>query len=156
MTTYEGELDAEGKRFAVVAARWHERFSDTLMEAAEATLRQHGADEEDVVRVRCPGSFELPQAATRVDEELDVDAIVCIGVLVRGETPHFDYIAGETTSGIGGLARESDRPVVYGVLTCETMEQAMARSGSKQGNKGREAALAAIEMASLYEQLEQS
>lgn len=150
----EGDMSAEGRRFAVVAARWHERFTESLLEAAVDTLERHGADSDDIEVYRCPGSFEIPQVASRVAASTEVDAIVCLGVLVRGETPHFDYIAGETTAGIGRVGTEYDLPVSYGVLTCETMEQAMARSGSKQGNKGREAAEAAVEMASLYSEIE--
>ncbi|MFB6371845.1 MAG: 6,7-dimethyl-8-ribityllumazine synthase [Bradymonadaceae bacterium] len=153
-TEYQGELDARDKKFAIVAARWHQRFSSTLLSGAIETLVQHGADEENIEVYRCPGSFEIPQVASRVAGERDVDAIVCLGVLVRGETPHFDYIASEATAGIGRAGTDGDVPVTYGVLTCDTMEQAMARSGSKQGNKEAEAAEAAVEMASLYEQIE--
>ena len=151
-----GDLDAGGKSFAVVAARWHERFSETLVDGAVATLRRHGADEADIEVFRCPGSFEIPQTASRVEQTGAFDAIICLGVLIRGETPHFDYIASETTSGIGRLGTDGDVPVTYGVLTCDTIEQAMARSGSKHGNKGAEAAEAAVEMANLYEVIDQS
>ncbi len=154
-TEYGGDLDAEDKQFAVVAARWHERFTETLLDGAVETLTRHGADDQDIEVFRCPGSFEIPQVASRVAETRDVDAIVCIGVLVRGETPHFDYIAAETTSGIGRIGTDGDIPVSYGVLTCDTMEQAMARSGSKAGNKGIEAAEAAVEMANLYDTMDQ-
>jgi 6,7-dimethyl-8-ribityllumazine synthase len=154
-TEYAGDLDAEDKQFAVVAARWHERFAETLLDGAVETLTRHGAADEDIEVFRCPGSFEIPQVASRVAETRDVDAIVCIGVLVRGETPHFEYIASETTSGIGRIGTGGDVPVSYGVLTCDTMEQAMARSGSKAGNKGIEAAEAAVEMANLYETMDQ-
>ena len=131
-------------------------FSETLLSGAVETLVQHGAAEEDVEVFRCPGSFEIPQAAARVAQTGRFDAIICLGVLIRGETPHFDYIASETTSGIGRLGTDGEVPVTYGVLTCETMEQAMARSGSKQGNKGAEAAEAAVEMANLYEEIDLS
>lgn len=153
-TDYQGELDATDKRFAIVAARWHERFSSTLLSGAIETLVQHGADEDDIEVFRCPGSFEIPQVASRVEEKRDVDAIVCLGVLIRGETPHFDHIASEATSGIGRVGIDGDTPVTYGVLTCDTIEQAMARSGSKHGNKGADAAEAAVEMANLYEDIE--
>ena len=151
----EGDLMAEGRRFAIVAARWHERFSETLVDGAVDTLVRHGADEGDVTVYKCPGSFEIPQVAEQVADQTDADAIVCLGVLVRGETPHFDYIAGEATAGVGGVGREHGVPTTYGILTCDTMEQAMARSGSKAGNKGQEAALAAIEMANLYARINQ-
>ena len=149
----EGDLIARDKQFAVVAARWHERFSETLVDGAIDTLVRHGADPEAVTVYRCPGSFEIPQVAERVARKTEADAIVCLGVLVRGETPHFDYIAGEATGGVGSVARREGVPVTYGILTCDTMEQALARSGSKAGNKGQEAALAAIEMANLYDEI---
>lgn len=155
-TEIEGDLDASGKRYAIVSARWHERFSETLLEGAVDALVRHGADEEDVLICRCPGSFEIPQAAARIAQKVQVDAIVCLGVLVRGETPHFEYIAGEATSGIGQLGLQGEVPVAYGVLTCDTMEQALARSGSKAGNKGVEAAKAAVEMANLYEEIDET
>lgn len=150
----EGDLSAEGKRFGIVVARWHERFTESLLEAAVGTLERHGAESDEIEVYRCPGSFEIPQVADRVAESTEVDALICLGVLVRGETPHFDYIAGETTAGIGRVGAEYGIPVSYGVLTCDTMEQAMARSGSKAGNKGNEAATAAIEMANLFEEIE--
>jgi len=153
-TEFQGQLDAADRTFAIVAARWHERFASSLLEGAVETLVRHGADEEGIEVFRCPGSFEIPQVASCVERNRDVDAIVCLGVLVRGETPHFDYIASEATAGIGRVGTDGDVPVAYGVLTCETMEQAMARSGSKQGNKGAEAAEAAIEMANLYDDIE--
>ena len=152
--TIEGDMSAEGATFAIVAAEWHERFSEVLLEGAVGTLESLGASSDDITVYRCPGSFEVPQVAARVVETTDVDAVVCLGVLVRGETPHFDYIASEATSGIGQVGIEASIPVTYGILTCDTMEQAMARSGSKQGNKGAEAARAAVEMANLYAEIE--
>ncbi len=151
----DGHLDATGKRFAIIAARWNAIFTDQLIEGALASLRQHGADDEDLSVIRCPGSFELPQVAARVASAMDVDAIICLGVLIRGDTPHFDHICSQTTAGISAVGVDEDIPVAFGVLTCDTMEQAMARSGSKAGNKGQEAALAALEMASLYDALDE-
>lgn len=150
----EGDLVGGDGRFAIVAARWNERFVEGMLEGARDALRRHGVDDEQVSVVRCPGSFELPQVAGKIVDAWDVDAVICLGVLIRGETPHFDYICGEATGGIGQTARRSGVPVTYGVLTCDTMEQAMARSGSKAGNKGEEAAVAAIEMANLYDAIE--
>lgn len=154
-TEIEGDLVAEGKRFAIVSGRWHAQFAEKLQEGAVDTLVRHGAADDDILIFRCPGSFEIPQVAGRVAERAQVDAIICLGVLIRGETPHFDYIAGETSSGIGRVGWHENIPVSFGVLTCDTMEQAMARSGSKAGNKGAEAAEAAIEMANLYEEIDQ-
>jgi len=150
----EGDLVGADGSFAIVAARWNERFVEGMLQGARDALRRHGVDDEQVSVVRCPGSFELPQVAGKIVDEWDVDAVICLGVLIRGETPHFDYICGEATGGIGQTARRSGVPVTYGVLTCDTMEQAMARSGSKAGNKGKEAAVAAIEMANLYDAIE--
>ncbi len=153
-TTLEGNLIAEGLDVAIVAARWNDAFGQDMLDGAIDALERHGASEASITVVRCPGSFELPQVAHRVAQSFEVDAIVCIGVLIRGETPHFDYIAGESTSGIGGLGLDLDVPVSFGVLTCDTMKQARARSGSKAGNKGEEAAMAAVEMANLYDALD--
>jgi 6,7-dimethyl-8-ribityllumazine synthase len=150
----EGDVIADGCRVAIVASRWNETFVERMLDGARDALTRHGAEASDIDVVRCPGSFELPQVAAKVADEWEVDAIVCLGVLIRGETPHFDYICGEATSGIGQVGRSSGVPVTYGVLTCDTMEQALARSGSKAGNKGEEAALAAIEMSNLYDDIE--
>jgi 6,7-dimethyl-8-ribityllumazine synthase len=152
----EGNLVAEGKRFAIVAARWNDIFSEKLVGGAVDTLVRHGVLDEDITVYRCPGSFELPQVAARVAEGGEFDAIICLGVLIRGSTPHFDYIASEATKGIGGVAQDYALPVAFGVITCDTLEQAIERSGSKAGNKGVEAALAAIEMANLFAEMEAS
>ena len=149
----EGHLNAEGRRFAIVAARFNSIFADQLVGGAVDSLVRHGANDDDITVVRCPGSFELPQVAARVADSLTVDAIICLGVLIRGATPHFDYIAAEAAKGIGALGTEGDIPVAFGVITCDTLEQAIERSGSKAGNKGCEAALAAIEMVNLYHDL---
>lgn len=150
----EGNLVAEGKRFAIVAARWNELFSEKLLAGARDALVRHGVRDEDITIYRCPGSFELPQVAARAAESGRFDAIICLGVLIRGGTPHFDYISAQTTRGIGSVAQDYGLPVSFGVLTCDTLEQAMERSGSKAGNKGVEAALAALEMANLFEQMD--
>lgn len=149
----EGRFIATGKKFAVVAARWNSVFCERLVEGALECLRLHGAADEDVTLFRIPGCFELGQVAKKVAETGEFDAIVCLGVLIRGSTPHFDYIAGKATADIGAVALEHGLPVSYGVLTCDTQEQALERSGSKVGNKGEEATLAAIEMVTLYEQI---
>lgn len=156
MDTVKGDVVARGKRFAVVVARWNEIFSEKLLEGATEALVRHGAREEDITVYRCPGSFELPQVAARIADDGQADAIVCLGVLIRGDTPHFDYIASQATAGIGSVARESGVPVTFGVLTCDTVDQALERSGSKAGNKGEEAAVAAIEMANLFAEMEGS
>ncbi|AWV89099.1 6,7-dimethyl-8-ribityllumazine synthase [Bradymonas sediminis] len=152
----EGNLVAVGKRFAIVAARWNDIFSDKLVSGACDALVRHGVDDDDITIFRCPGCFELPQVAARAAESGKYDAIICLGVLIRGGTPHFDYIASQATRGIGTVAQDYPIPVSYGVLTCDNLEQAIERSGSKAGNKGVEAALAALEMANLFEQMETS
>lgn len=150
----EGNLTAQGNSFAIVAARWNDIFSEKLVAGACDTLVRHGADDEDITVFRCPGSFELPQVAARVAETGDFDAIICLGVLIRGATPHFDYIASQATKGIGSVGQDYGLPVAFGVITCDTLEQAIERSGSKAGNKGVEAALAAVEMANLFAEME--
>jgi len=152
----QGHLVATGKSFAIVAARWNEFFGDRLVEGAVEELVRHGAAREDITVYRCPGAFELAAVADRVAKKGGVDAIVCLGVLIRGSTPHFDYISSTATSQIARVGLERGIPVSYGVLTCDTLDQTIERSGSKAGNKGGEAALAALEMANLYEAIEES
>ncbi|MEC9440639.1 MAG: 6,7-dimethyl-8-ribityllumazine synthase [Myxococcota bacterium] len=152
-TIVEGGMVATGKRFAIVVSRWNEFFGESLLEGALDTLRRHGVSDEDVTVYRCPGCFELPLVAKRVAQKGGVDAIICLGVLIRGSTPHFDYICSATTSGIASVGLEHDIHVSYGVITCDSLDQAIERSGSKVGNKGHEATLAAIEMANLFEQI---
>jgi 6,7-dimethyl-8-ribityllumazine synthase len=150
----EGDFSASGKRFAIVAARWNEMFAEKLVDGAVDALVRHGAREDDVVVFRCPGSFELPQVAMKAARAGHFDAVICLGVLIRGATPHFDYIASEATKGIGSTAMEYGIPVAFGVITCDTLEQAIERSGSKAGNKGVEAATAAIEMVNLFDEMD--
>jgi len=152
-TIVEGGMVATGKKFAIVVSRWNEFFGESLLEGALDTLRRHGVSDEDVTVYRCPGCFELPLVAKRVAQKGGVDAIVCLGVLIRGSTPHFDYICSATTSGIASVGLEHGIHVSYGVITCDSLDQAIERSGSKVGNKGQEATLAAIEMANLFEQI---
>ena len=153
-TVVEGGLIATGKRFAVIVSRWNEFFSESMLEGALDTLRRHGASDDDVVVYRCPGCFELPVVAKKVAARAAFDAIICLGVLIRGATPHFDYICSSTTSGIASVALEHGVHVSYGVITVDSLDQAIERSGSKVGNKGNEAATAAIEMANLLERID--
>lgn len=153
MTTYEGSFGARGVRVAIVASRFNDAIGRRLVEGALDCLRRHGARDEDVSLVWVPGAFEIPAAAQRLARAGDVDAIVCVGVVIRGDTAHFDYVAGHSAHGIGRVALDTGIPVTNGVLTCETTEQAEERAGGKAGNKGFEAALAAIEMASLFQAL---
>ena len=149
----EGALTAEGLRFAVVVSRFNHFITDRLLEGCLDTLARHGADiEKSVTVVKVPGAFELP-AAIKKAAATDTDAVIGLGAVIRGDTPHFDYIAAEVTKGIAAVSLDSTIPVVYGVVTTDTIEQAVERAGTKAGNKGGEAARSAIEMANLYRQL---
>jgi len=151
--TYEGILDAKGCRFGVVVSRFNELLTGRLVEGALDCLARHGAREDDIVLVRVPGSWEIPLAAQRLAVTGKVDAVIGLGVLIRGATPHFDYIAAETAKGLASVALASGIPVSFGVVTSDTLEQALERAGAKAGNKGWQAAQAAIEMVQLYRRL---
>src|SRR6185295_9414334 len=151
--TIEGKLSAAGMKVAIVAARFNGFIVDKLVEGAVDALTRTGCDSNDITLVRAPGAFEIPQVARKVVEAGGVDAVVCLGCVIRGATPHFDYVAGEAARGIGQLAASAPIPVTFGVLTTETIEQAIERAGTKAGNKGWDAALAALEMADLYAKL---
>ena len=153
MRKVEGTLDAKGLKTALVVARFNDIVTARLVEGALDALVRHGAQLADQTVVMVPGSWELPQAAARLAAQKDVDAVIALGCLLRGETPHFDLIAAEAAKGLAAVATAAGKPVAFGVLTCDTLDQAMARAGSKGGNKGWDAALAAIEMVSLYRRL---
>jgi 6,7-dimethyl-8-ribityllumazine synthase len=148
------KLDAAPYRFAIVASRFNEFISSRLLAGAMDALLRHGADAERITQVWVPGSFEIPLAAQVLAESEDYDAVICVGCLIRGETPHFDQIAGAVARSLSRVALKSGVPVSLGVLTVDSLEQAIDRAGAKQGNKGAEAALAAIEMANLMAALE--
>ncbi|MGA7754611.1 MAG: 6,7-dimethyl-8-ribityllumazine synthase [Candidatus Sulfotelmatobacter sp.] len=149
LSAIEGKLDASGKRFAVVVARFNAFITERLLLSACDGLVRTGAAKKDIDVVRVPGAFEIPSAARTLAETKKYDAILCIGCLLRGDTAHYDVIVNEVTRGIGQSAQETGVPHAFGVLTCDTLEQAIDRAGLKMGNKGFEAALAAVEMASL-------
>jgi len=150
----EGQLQATADaRFAIVASRFNSFIVDRLVDGACDVLRRTGVSDGNVSIVRVPGSWELPLAAKRVADKGEVDAIIALGALIRGATPHFDYIAAEATKGLAQTSMQSGIPVAFGVLTTDTIEQAIERAGTKAGNKGAEAAMAAIEMVSLYKLL---
>ena len=151
MNEYKGSLDASGKRFAIVVGRFNETFSQNLLNGAVDCLNRLGGNEEDVEVFWVPGSFEVPQAAMSVAKSARYDAVICLGVVIRGATTHFDLIAAEAASGISAVARETGVPASFGIVTAETMEQAAERCGAKMGNKGWDAAQAAVEMANLSE-----
>lgn len=146
---HNGKLDASGMRFAIVESRWNDLLTSKLTSGALESLDQLGAGKEDVEIFRVPGSFEIPLAAKRVAETGRFDAVICVGVVIRGETPHFDYVAGEAAKGISQAAMATNVPVLFGIVTADTVEQAMNRCGIKSGNKGYDAGMAAVEIASL-------
>ena len=149
----DGQLDGRGLRVAVVAARFNGHVTDTLLERCLVGLREHHVSDGDVAVIRVPGAWELPQAAARLARAGAHDAIVALGCVIRGETPHFDYVAGEAARGLAEVAREVGVPVVFGVLTTDDEEQALVRAAPDGQDKGREAALAALEMSLLFREL---
>src|SRR5262245_25952887 len=149
----EGRYDAKGKRFGLVVARTNDLVSGRLLEGAKDCLTRHGAADDAITIVRVPGAWEIPQAAHKLAKSGKHDAVIALGALIRGETPHFDILAAEAAKGLAAVAVASGVPVSFGVLTTDTLEQAMERAGAKGGNKGFEAALAAIEMVDLYHRL---
>ncbi len=151
--SFDGGLDARHLRVAVVGSRFNETISRQLVDGASDCLRRHGIAEENLSVVWVPGAFELPAAAMRLASSNEFDAIVCVGAVIRGDTPHFEYVAGAAARGIGQAALDTGVPMSFGVLTTNTVAQAEERAGGKMGNKGFEAALAAIEMANLFETL---
>ena len=153
MKVIEGKLDAEGKRFALVVSRFNEFISKKLLEGALDCLRRHGAKEEDLSVAWVPGSFEIPYLADLLAKKNKYDSIICLGVIIRGETSHFNYIASQVSRAIGQISLSSGIPVIFGVVNAETIEQAIERAGAKKGNRGYDSALSAIEMANLSEQM---
>ncbi len=152
--TVEGELVVKGARFGIVASRFNDFIVNSMVNAATDTLIRHGASEKEIELVWVPGAYELPLVAKRMAESKRYDAIIALGAVIRGATPHFDYVAGECTKGLGQVSMQCDLPVAYGVLTVDTIEQAIERAGTKAGNKGVDAAMSAIEMVNLLRQLE--
>jgi 6,7-dimethyl-8-ribityllumazine synthase len=152
--TYEGDFASPSGRFAIVAARFNSLIVDQLVAGAMDAFRRHGVSEDRIDLVRVPGAFEIPLIAQRFAVEGDYAAVVTLGCVIRGDTDHYDHVAGSATSGILNAGLNTGIPVIFGVLTCDTLEQAMHRAGAKAGNKGFEAALAAIEMANLMVKLD--
>ena len=153
MSTYEGKLLAEGLHFAIVASRFNELIVRRLLGGALDALKRHGADEAEIDVAWVPGGFELPLVAGKLADSGKYDAVICLGAIIRGATPHFEFVASEAAKGIAQVALRTGMPVIYGVVTADTIEQAIERAGTKAGNRGADAALAAIEMANLLREL---
>ena len=151
---YEGHLVDSTHKFAIVVARFNSFITNKLVEGALDTIERHGGNKQNVDVFKVPGCFEVPMAAQKLASKSKYDAIICLGALIRGETPHFDYIASECTKGIAAIALQAQIPVTYGIITANTVDQAVNRAGVKVGNKGADAALAAIEMVDLYNKID--
>lgn len=151
--TVEGDMIVRDARFALVVARFNSFVVESLLEGAIDTLKRHGAEDKDMQIIRVPGAFEMPLAAQRLAATKSYDAIIALGAVIRGGTPHFEYVAGECTKGLATVSMQHDIPMAFGVLTVDTIEQAIERAGTKAGNKGAEAAMSAIEMVSLLRHL---
>jgi 6,7-dimethyl-8-ribityllumazine synthase len=151
--TIQGKLDAAGSRFAIVISRFNSFVSDRLLNGALDALERHGAASDDITTVWVPGSFEIVLAAKKLALSKKYDAVICLGALLQGETPHFEYLSTTVAKGIGNVCLESGIPVIYGILTCNTLEQAIDRAGLKSGNRGFDAAMSAIEMVQVMKQL---
>jgi 6,7-dimethyl-8-ribityllumazine synthase len=151
--TIQGSYQGEGKKFALVVSRFNEFIAGKLVEGAIDGLTRHGVDGDDLTVIRVPGAWEIPLVARRVAASGDYAAVLCLGAIIRGHTPHFDFVAAEASKGIAQASFDTDVPILFGILTADTLEQAIDRAGAKSGNKGFDAALAALEMANLFEEL---
>jgi 6,7-dimethyl-8-ribityllumazine synthase len=153
MHVIEGHVSARGRRFGIVVGRFNNLIGSNLLEGALDCLRRHEGDEDAITVVYVPGSFEIPLAAKRLAARGDMDAVICLGAVIRGSTPHFDYVASEVSKGIANVSLELNKPVIFGVLTTESIEQALERAGTKAGNKGWDAAISAMEMVNLLDRV---
>jgi 6,7-dimethyl-8-ribityllumazine synthase len=150
MKIVNGQLNAHGKKFAIIASRFNEFITSKLISGAEDILKRHSVATENISLYWVPGAFEIPAVAKKIAENGNVDGIICLGCVIRGATPHFDYISAEVSKGVASIALQSNVPVIFGVLTTDSIEQAVERAGTKAGNKGSDAAMSAIEMVNLY------
>ncbi|HCX73398.1 MAG TPA: 6,7-dimethyl-8-ribityllumazine synthase [Candidatus Cloacimonas sp.] len=151
--TYEGKLIGKGLKIAIVVSRFNEFIGKKLLEGSLDALQRHEVNEDDIDIIWVPGAFEIPLAAQRAASASKYDAIICLGAIIRGSTPHFDYISTEATKGVAKVSLDSQQPVIFGILTTNTLEQAIERAGTKNGNKGWDAAISALEMANLLKQI---
>jgi len=150
--TIQGQLIAKGRKFGIVASRFNDFITNRLLEGCTDTLLRHGAKENDVEVVWVPGAFEIPLIAQRMAKSKKYDTVVCLGTVIRGSTPHFDYIASEVAKGVAHVSFSTGVPTIFGIITADSIDQAIERAGTKEGNKGRDAALSAIEMANLVDE----
>lgn len=153
MKTYEGKLIAEGLKFGIIVGRFNEFIGGKLLGGAIDALKRHGVEEDEIEIAWVPGAFEIPLTAKKMVKSKKYDAVICLGAVIRGSTPHFDYVSSEVTKGVASVSLETEVPVIFGVLTTDTIEQAIERAGTKAGNKGYDAAVTAIEMANLLKQI---
>ncbi|MCL5023712.1 MAG: 6,7-dimethyl-8-ribityllumazine synthase [Nitrospirae bacterium] len=153
MKIIEGELQAKGLRFGIIVSRFNDFITSKLLDGALDALRRHGADEKDIEVVKVPGSFEIPMVARKLAAKGTYSAVICLGTVIRGATPHFEYVAAEVSKGVASASIETGVPIAFGVITSDTIEQAVERAGTKSGNKGWDAALTAIEMAQVIKKL---
>lgn len=153
MKTFQGELKAEGLKFAIIVSRFNDFITSKLLDGAVDALSRHGAKDNDIDVVKVPGSFEIPLAARKMASKNAYDAVICLGTVIRGATPHFEYVASEVSKGIATVSLETGVPIAFGIITSDTIEQAVERAGTKSGNKGFDAAITAIEMAQLLKKL---
>ncbi|HIE59098.1 MAG TPA: 6,7-dimethyl-8-ribityllumazine synthase [Persephonella sp.] len=153
MKNIEGKLSAKGFRFAIIVSRFNSLITEKLLEGAIDCIVRHNGDEKNITIIRIPGSFEIPLTAKKLAKSGKFDAVICLGAVIRGDTPHFDYVANEVTKGIAQVSLETEIPISYGILTTDTIEQAIERAGTKMGNKGFDAALTAIEMVNVLNQI---
>ena len=149
--TLEAHLNAKGKKFAIVVSRFNDFITEKLLSGSLDALVRSGADEKDIEVVKVPGAFEIPLVALKMAKTNRFDAVICLGAVIRGSTPHFDYVSAEVSKGVAAASMQSETPVIFGVITTDTIEQAIERAGTKAGNKGWSAAMSAIEMANLFE-----
>ncbi len=149
----EGNLIAKGKKFGIVASRFNDFVTKELVAGCIDTFVRHGADDKDISVAWVPGAFELPAAAMKLAKSKSFDAVVCVGTVIRGATPHFEYVSSEAAKGVAMVSHDTGLPVIFGVITADTIEQAIERAGTKDGNKGADAALSAIEMANLFDKI---
>lgn len=155
MRVYKGQITGKGLKFGIVISRFNEFITGKLLEGAMDALSRHGAEEEDIEVVWVPGSFEIPALASRLLKKKNFNALICLGAIIRGETPHFEVISSQVTRAISGLSLTERIPIIFGLITADTLEQAIERAGTKAGNRGWDAAISAMEMVNLYKQIEE-